>query len=196
MTFKVFFDANVLVPATLNDIILNLASAELFKPLWSDQIFGEVERTLQNKIGMSQDAIQRRLAQMNSSFPEAKVENYQELTTGITCTDPKDSHVLAAAIIGSAGALVTFNLKDFPSDLFELHGLDLEHPDDFLAGQFDLDSSTCAAQMALLLKRWDRPSLTLAELITTIQESLPLFSAELEKNGAAVDFHLALNSSA
>lgn len=194
MTFKVFLDANVLVPAVLNDIILNFAAAELYKPLWSDTIFAETQKTLINKIGLSQESAQRRLAHMNESFPEARVENYQELIDGISCTEAKDRHVLAAAITGGAGALVTFNLKDFPADLFQLHGLDLEHPDDFLASQFDLDTALCAFRMALLLKRWNSPSRSLTQLTTSLRESLPLFSMELDKNRAAIEFHLALNA--
>lgn len=192
MTFKVLFDANVLVPAGLNDIILNFASAEMYQPLWSGNILEEVSRTLTRKLNVTDLGAQRRLNAMNRGFPEAVVEGYEGLIAGIDCTDPKDRHVLAAAIAGGAGALVTFNLKDFPTELFELHGIDLEHPDDFLASQFDLDAAVCSKRIALLLRRWKSAPQSVKELIESYSKSLPEFCKELEKNRAAIEFHLSL----
>lgn len=191
MTFKVLFDANVLVPAGLNDIILNFASAEMYQPLWSENILNEVSRTLTQKLDVSDLSAQRRLNAMNRGFPEAVVEGYEGLVAGIDCTDQKDRHVLAAAIAGGAGALVTFNLKDFPTDLFELHGIDIEHPDEFLAGQFDLDGALCSKRIALLLKRWKSAPQSVGEIVDYYCESLPEFCKELEKNRAAIEFHIS-----
>lgn len=192
MTFKVLFDANVLVPARLNDIILNFASAEMYQPLWSDNILEEVSRTLTQKLNVTDLGAQKRLNAMNRGFPEAEVKGHEGLIAGIECTDPKDRHVLAAAIAGGAGALVTFNLKDFPTDLFELHGIDVEHPDEFLAGQFDLDASLCSKRIAILVKRWKSGPQSVEELITNYTKSLSEFCKELEKNRAAIEFHLSL----
>lgn len=192
MSFKVLFDANVLVPAGLNDIVLTLASAEMYQPLWSKEILREVERTLVNRINLSPESVHKRITAMNDGFPEASVENYEGLINGIDCTDSKDRHVLAAAIAGGAGALVTFNLKDFPVDLFEQHGIDIEHPDEFLAGQFDLDAAICSKRIALLLKRWKQAPQSVPELIIEYNESLPEFCEELNKNRAAIEFHLSL----
>jgi predicted nucleic acid-binding protein len=192
MSFKVLFDANVLIPARLNDIILNFAAAEIYTPLWSEDILREVERTMVNRLEVDASKAQSRLAKMDRSFPDAKVENYRELIERIECTDLKDRHVLAAAITGGAGALVTFNLKDFPSELFELHGINLEHPDDFLASQFDLNASLCSSRMALLLRRWNRPSLSISELIRAYGSLLPEFCGELDRNSGAIEFHRSL----
>ncbi len=192
MSFKVLFDANVLAPARLNDIILNFAAAEIYTPLWSEDILCEVKNTLVNRLEVDVLKAQSRLAKMESAFPDSKVEKYRELIEGIDCTELKDRHVLAAAIVGGAGALVTFNTKDFPQELFELHGINLETPDDFLAGQFGLNTSLCSSRMALLLKRWNRPSLSTLDLISASEASLPEFCSELSKNISAIEFHRSL----
>lgn len=192
MTFKVLFDANVLVPAQLNDILLTFASAEMYQPLWSADIIKEVENTLTNKLGIDSEKVTSRLNKMEEAFPEANIYGYNSLIAGIDCTDIKDRHVLAAAITGGAGALITFNLKDFPTDLFQVHGIDLEHPDEFLAGQFDLDSAICSERLAILLHRWNSPSKTIDELIFDYKDSLPEFVKEIEKNRGAIEFHISL----
>ena len=46
MTFRVVLDANVIYPAILNEILLSLADAETFSPLWSDEILYEASRNL------------------------------------------------------------------------------------------------------------------------------------------------------
>ena len=38
-------DACVLLPYQLADLLLRLADAELYEPLWSEEILDEVERT-------------------------------------------------------------------------------------------------------------------------------------------------------
>jgi predicted nucleic acid-binding protein len=50
----------------------------------------------------------------------------------VTC-DVKDRHVLAAAVRGGADTLVTFNQNDFPPESTEGHGVEVVHPDLFLA---------------------------------------------------------------
>ena len=45
--------------------------------------------------------------------------------------DPDDRHVLAAAIHGEAGVIVTFNLADFPPGHLAPRGVEARHPDDF-----------------------------------------------------------------
>ena len=45
-------------------------------------------------------------------FPEAMVSDFEHLEASLQ-NDPKDRHVLAAAIKAQASTIVTFNLKDF-----------------------------------------------------------------------------------
>ena len=52
---------------------------------------------------------------MESAFESAMVRGHERLTDSMTC-HPKDRHVLAAAVHADAGAVATFNVRDFPED--------------------------------------------------------------------------------
>ncbi|MDY6810872.1 MAG: hypothetical protein SW127_17975 [Actinomycetota bacterium] len=52
---------------------------------------------------------------MNDAFEDALIEGWEPLEDGIRgLPDPNDRHVVAAAVRGSAAAIVTDNLKHFP----------------------------------------------------------------------------------
>jgi hypothetical protein len=72
----------------------------------------------------------------------ALVTNFDDLIPALTLPDPDDRHVLAAAIRTSADVILTFNIKDFPSELLTPYGIETCHPDPFLVDQLDLDPQT------------------------------------------------------
>lgn len=145
MAFSGFLDTCVLVPSALRDLLLELAERETFRPLWSDAVFDELRRTittLQQGRGVSiedtQGYVDRLLSVMNQAFPDARVEHWGDIIGSVSAIpDPDDRHVVAAAVLGRADVIVTFNLRDFPAkdipgDIFS------EHPDDFLLNLFGL----------------------------------------------------------
>lgn len=83
-----------------------------------------------------------------------------------------DVHVLAAAIAGHADCIATANLKDFPDELLDVHGLCAIHPDDFLMAQFDLDPITALAALKEIRSRSSNPPLNPEE-----------FASAFERNG-------------
>lgn len=46
---------------------------------------------------------------------------------------------MAAAVVSNADLIVTCNLKDFPADALEPHEIEVQTPDDFVLGLFDLN---------------------------------------------------------
>jgi hypothetical protein len=62
----------VLYPAYLCDTLLRLAEAEAYPPLWSADVFTELRRNLIER-GLAPERVDRRIAQMCRSFPDATV---------------------------------------------------------------------------------------------------------------------------
>jgi hypothetical protein len=179
--FTVLFDACVLYPAPLRDLLLNLAMTELFRARWSDAIHEEwISNLLRNRTDLTASALARTRALMNAAVPDCLVRGYEPLIAGLSLPDANDRHVLAAAIVAKAGAIVTFNLKDFPADALEPYGIEAQHPDDFIRHLLDLaPCSVCNAihQYRIRLKR---PSKTVEDYLDTLaQQSLPQTVAEL-----------------
>ena len=133
---RVVLDACVLVPYQLADLLLRLADAEMFEPLWSEEILEEVQRNLIAKRNVPPEKAIRRVNRMRSAFPNALVEGYEDLTTSMT-TDPKDRHVAAAAVRGGGALIVTANTRDFPRMALEPYDIGVLHPDEFLQDQLD-----------------------------------------------------------
>ncbi len=112
--FTVLLDACVLIPPTLADTVLRIAESGACGVRWSPDILAEVRRNML-RLGARAAQVEHRLEQMTQAFPLASVENYAALQSVVT-NDPKDRHVLAAAIRSECHTIVTFNVKDFPPD--------------------------------------------------------------------------------
>ncbi len=76
---------------------------------------------------------------MREYFPEALVEVPEEIIKAIGgLPDQKDRHVLGAAILSHANAIVTQNTKDFPQECLQKYGILCQNADDFLVHQYYL----------------------------------------------------------
>ena len=115
MRFVVVFDACVLYPAPMRDILIRLATAGLFAAKWTDRIHDEWTRNLLAQRPDLADALERTRSLMDQAVPDCLVEGYESLIEGLSLPDPDDRHVLAAAIRAGAQTIVTINLKDFPA---------------------------------------------------------------------------------
>jgi predicted nucleic acid-binding protein len=118
--FAVVLDASVLYPLPLRDTLLRMAETELYDPLWSARILDEVMRNLEGNRGASAEQTRHLRDAMTAAFDgaEASEAAIDRLEPAMT-NDPKDRHVLAAAVASEAQASVTLNLNDFPSDACE-----------------------------------------------------------------------------
>ncbi|MFY1694772.1 MULTISPECIES: PIN domain-containing protein [unclassified Solwaraspora] len=137
MTTLAVLDANVLIPNALCDFLLRLAEEELYLPRWSPAILDEVRR----HVPVSPAAIERRIAFMNVAFEDALVTGYESLIDQMG-NDPKDRHVLAAAVASGADSIITCNLRDFPLAACQPHGVVAEHPDAVLLGMWAREPRT------------------------------------------------------
>ena len=134
MPFPAFLDTCALYGAALTDTLLRIAEQDAFRPMWSPDVLEELRRNLNKIPGLAERAADRRIRAMTEAFPEAMVEGYEPLIAGMTC-DPKDRHVLAAAVHSDSQVLVTFNVDDFPESSVAGFDIAVVHPDDFRDAQ-------------------------------------------------------------
>lgn len=117
MAFVAIYDANVLYPSTLRDVLIRIAQGGLVQAKWTDQILDETFRNiLKNHQDIPPEKLDRVRALMNAAIRDCLVRGHEPLIDAVKLPDPDDRHVLAAAIRAKAQVVVTFNLKDFPTD--------------------------------------------------------------------------------
>jgi predicted nucleic acid-binding protein len=137
--FTVVYDACVLFPAPLRDLLMQLALTGLFRARWSSMIHDEWTRSvLKVRADLTAEQLSRTRQLMDSHVLDALVTGFEPLIEALELPDPDDRHVLAAAIRCGADAIVTYNLKDFPADALSTYGIEAIHPDSFILSQLDL----------------------------------------------------------
>lgn len=128
-----FLDTNVLFSATLRDILLRLAVADAYRPLWSAESRSELRAIFHRKrSNIDQTKLDRLFHLMDAVLEEHLVENYEPLIKTIQLPDTNDRHIVAAAAQGKGHYIVTLNIRDFPKYALQPYGLAAIHPDDFI----------------------------------------------------------------
>ncbi|MFT4212522.1 MAG: PIN domain-containing protein [Microbacterium sp.] len=131
----VVYDANVLYPSTLRDVLIRVGLARLVQPKWTDRILDEVFRNLRvNRSDLDPARLDRTRRLMNDAIRDVAVTGYEHLIDQLDLPDTNDRHVLAAAIHAGAEVIVTRNLRDFPTERLSAWDVQAQHPDDFIAG--------------------------------------------------------------
>jgi hypothetical protein len=96
MAFVVIYDACVLYPAPLRDLLLRLGAKGLVRARWTDEILDECFRNiLINRPDLDAASLQRTRDLMNRAIPDVLVTGYEGLITGLDLPDADDRHVLA-----------------------------------------------------------------------------------------------------
>lgn len=146
MAFIVIYDANVLYPNTLRDLLIRISQAGLVQARWSNEILDEMLRALsRNRPDIPPDKLDRLRQLMNRAVRDCLVSGYESLIEGLKLPDPGDRHVLAAAIKAGAQVIVTANLKHFPSAALRQWDVEAKSPDDFVLDQVGINGQTVAA---------------------------------------------------
>lgn len=168
--FTVLYDACVLYPAPLRDLLMHLAVTDLFRAKWTDAIHDEwIRSVLKDRPDLKPEQLQRTRELMNCHIRDCLVTGFESLIPSLTLPDPEDRHVLAGAIRGGADLIVTFNLKDFPPDVLKPYGIEAQHPDDFLARQFDLAPNVVCVAAKRHRGSLKHPPKTVAEYLQTLE---------------------------
>lgn len=174
MAFVALYDACVLYPAPLRDLLLRLARTNLFRARWSEQIHDEWIRGVLRSRPDLHDRLDRTRRMMDQAVDDCLVTGYEALSPTLSLPDPDDRHVLAAAIVGRADVIVTFNLKDFPAATLALYGIEAQHPDTFIRHVLDLEEAVAVAAVKQQRASLRNPPKTVEEFLDILaQQSLP-----------------------
>ncbi|SIS90735.1 PIN domain-containing protein [Roseivivax lentus] len=142
---KVLIDTCVLYPTVMRAVVLGVARSGAFEPLWSARILEEWARAAR-KLGPGGEAQARaEIAALRADWPGAEVTWPPSLEARLWLPDRNDTHVLAAAIAGSAEVILTLNAADFPRGTLAEEGLSRADPDAFLLGQYHAAPGAVAA---------------------------------------------------
>ncbi|WP_227310736.1 PIN domain-containing protein [Acidisoma cellulosilyticum] len=170
MAFVALFDANVLYPAPLRDLLIRLARTGLFRARWSEKINDEWTNALLRTRPELADRLPRTRALLNSAIDDCLVEGYETLIPALTLPDPDDRHVLAAAIVGGADVIVTLNIRDFPAERLAPFRIDAQHPDKFIRHTLDLDEAVAFSAVREARGALKTPPKTVEDFLDTLAQ--------------------------
>ena len=170
MPFVVVYDACVLYPAPLRDLLIRIARKGLVRAKWTDEILDECFRSiLANEPERKPESLRRTRELMNLAIPDCLVAGYEDLVESIKLPDPNDRHVVAAAVRCGAQVIVTANLDDFPKESLAAFEIEAVHPDDFVLDCLDLSAAAVLAAVREQAASLKRPPMSVAEVMEKLQ---------------------------
>lgn len=179
--FTAIYDACVLYPAPLRDLLIRLAGKGLYRAKWTAEIDDEWKRNLLlNRPDLTREQLDRVSELMIRAVPDALVTGHRSLCAGLSLPDPGDVHVVAAAIRCNAEVVVTFNLRDFPASALDEFEIEARHPDELVMNLWDLDQAAVLAAAAQMRRAMIRNPYSPEQFIDCIyRQGLPLTATTL-----------------
>ena len=92
MAFVVLYDACVLYPAPLRDLLMRLANTGVVRARWSDAIFDECFRNiLENRPDLKPESLQRTRELMTQAVPDCMVTDFEGLIDALVLPERRRS---------------------------------------------------------------------------------------------------------
>lgn len=126
----------------------------------------------------------RLFRQMEMSFPDALVADWESLVGTVQLSDPDDRHVVAAARAGRADVIVTDNLAHFPPSALPVP-LMRQSLDEFLLDSLDLYPGPVISAVHAVARRTGRsgPAMTARDIAVYLKDrGTPAFGERLLAN--------------
>ncbi|GAB3818245.1 PIN domain-containing protein [Micromonospora zhanjiangensis] len=143
--FTALLDTCVLWPSLQRDFLLSLAVEGMYRPVWNAVVLEELEFEERTKLiergkdeGEATKRARRLIEQMRHHFDDAEVTGWEGLDGTYGLPDPHDEHLVAAAVVASAGAVVTHNVRDLPAGKMPT-GIQVLTPREFAVNTVSLD---------------------------------------------------------
>jgi predicted nucleic acid-binding protein len=170
MTFTVVYDANVLYPNTLRDLLIRIAQSGTVQAKWTNAILDEMTAALRRNRPDIPDARLDRLRDlMNTAVRDCLVLGYEPLIEGLKLPDLDDRHVLAAAIKAGAQVIVTRNIKDFPASDLEPWEIEAKSPDAFVLDQVGINVRAVAASVRQIADSRTNPPESVEDILSQLE---------------------------
>lgn len=184
MAFTAVYDASVLHPASVRDLLVRLGMTGRFQARWTEEILDEmVASVARRQPEVPMERLTRTRELMCEAIPDCLVSGYEQLIDGLELPDPDDRHVLAAAIRASADVIVTFNLRDFPGEQLDRYSIDAQSPDVFVLHLVDLAPAAVAGVLHEQAADLRNPPRTVEELVERLASNgLSLSMAALRQH--------------
>ena len=174
--FRVVLDACVLANFSVCDLMLRLAETpRLYLPQWSTDILRETENAHLQKLGWRPEVAASFQRGVRTAFPEALVAGYEALI-GECQNQAKDRHVLACAIRCQAEVIVTFNMRDFPSDALVPWNVTAQPPQEYLLTLYSMDPVIVLHKLEAIARKRGR---TMEDYLIDLGRYVPPFARKV-----------------
>ena len=174
--YRIFLDACVLANFGVCDLLLRLSERpRLIVPHWSAEVLAETRRTQIEKLGWPPELAESFQAKAREAFPDAEISDYESLLPSLT-NDPKDRHVLAAAIRGNCPLILTFNLKHFPAEALKPWNICASHPQDYLTILYEMEPQQLTACLGEIA---GKRKIEVQDVLIRLGKILPVFAQRL-----------------
>lgn len=171
MALIVLYDACVLYPAPLRDLLMQLAMTGLYQAKWTERIHEEwITNLLYKRPDLSRNFLEKTKDLMNSHAGDCLIYDYEDLIPALNLPDKDDCHVLAAAIKACVSIILTYNLKDFPCTVLQHYKIKAQDPDSFIINLLDLHPEKVQQSIQLHRKRLKNPPKSVEEYLKTLEE--------------------------
>lgn len=175
MPIVAVLDTCVLYPAVVRDTLLLAAEAGAFQLRWTEGILAELRRNLVKDRAAPEDRVEKMLKDLASAFADGRVTGYEHHIPTLR-NDPKDRHVVAAAIEGGADLVVTQNLRDFAPDTMP-PGVRAVSVDGFLTELLERRPAEMIGVLWTQATAKRRPPISVERVMAAIAKLAPAFAA-------------------
>ena len=163
------FDACILYPFHLRNIVVQAAVDRLVEARWTDEIHDEWIRNLAANVpAIPVERLRNTCRLMNDALPSATVVAYKDHIEAVRLPDPDDRHVVAAGIAARADVILTWNLRHFPAEELKRFGLRRATPDGFLSDLYDSNPELLIGSLANARRNLSRSNVSAPEFIAIL----------------------------
>ena len=88
-SFTAFLDTNVLVPASIRDLLMQLTTTGVFRAKWSQLVMDELRTVLVDRQGKPADKVERMMALMLEHASDPPIASFESQSKPLPPSQPK-----------------------------------------------------------------------------------------------------------